>query len=71
MLRLYILLLSGMKKSVSPKIESGSVFKSHINKTCVVAFNNQSFDQGGNVSALLGKKYYKPFDLLFQQLTVK
>ena len=71
MLRLYILLLSGMKKSVFPKIETGSAFKRHMNKTYVVAFNNQSFNQDGNVSAMLRIKYYNPLDLLFQHLPVK
>ena len=59
------------KKSVYPKIETGFAFKPHMNKTCVVAFNNQTFNQDGDESAILTIKYYNPPNLIFQHLPVK
>ena len=44
------------EKSVSLKTQSGFVFKHHMNKTYVDAFNNQTFDQDGNESAVLTMK---------------
>ena len=58
------------EKSVYPKIETGFAFKAHMNDISVETFNNQSFNQDGNESATLTKKYYNPHDLKFQHLPV-
>ena len=58
-------------ESVYPKIETGFAFKSHMNKTYVEAFNNQTFNEDGDESAILTMKYYNPPDLIFQHLPVK
>ena len=58
-------------ESVYPKIETGFVFKPHMNKTFVEAFNNQTFNEDGDESALLTIKYYNPPDLIFQHLPAK
>ena len=57
--------------SVYPKIETGFVFQPHMNKTYVEAFNNQTFNEDGDESAILTIKYYNPPNLIFQQLPVK
>ena len=57
--------------SVYPKIETGFVFKPHMNKTFVEALNNQTFNEDGNESAILTLKYYNPPDPIFQHLPVK
>ena len=57
--------------SVYPKIEAGFAFKPHMNKTYVEAFNNQTFSEDGDESAILTIKYYNPPDLIFQNLPVK
>ena len=59
------------ENSVYPKKESGFAFKPHMNKTYVEAFNNQTFNQDGDESAILRKKYYNPRDLIFQHLPFK
>ena len=59
------------EKSVYPKIESGFAFKPHMNDVYVEAFNNQSFNEDGDESAILTIKYYNPPDLIFQHLPVK
>ena len=41
------------ENSVDSKIETGFTFKPHMNKTYVEAFNNQSFNQDGDESAIL------------------
>ena len=56
---------------VYTKIETGFSFKPHLNKTYVDAFNNQTFNQEGDESAILKMKYYNPPDLIFQHLPVK
>ena len=58
-------------KSVYPKIETGFAFKPHMNDVYVEAFNNQSFNEDGDESAILTKKYYNPPDLIFQHLPIK
>ena len=59
-------------KTVCPKIETtGFAFEPHMNKTCVDALNNQTFNQDGNESAIVKIKYYNPPDLKFQHLPVK
>ena len=57
--------------SVYPKKETGFAFKPHMNKNNVEAFNNQTFNEDGDESAILTIKYYNPPDLIFQQLPVK
>ena len=58
-------------KSVYPKIETGFAFKPHMNNVYVEAFNNQTFNQDGDESAILRIKYYNPPELIFQHLAVK
>ena len=59
------------EKPVYPKIETGFAFKPHMNNVYVEAFNNQTFNQDGDESALLRIKYYNPRNLIFQHLPVK
>ena len=58
-------------KSVYPKIEVGFAFKPHMNNVYVEAFNNQTFNQDGDESAILTIKYYNPPNLIYQHLPVK
>ena len=58
-------------EGVYPKIETGFAFKPQMNKTYVEAFNNQTFNEDGDESAILTIKYYNPPDLIFQHLPVK
>ena len=64
---------SGMwdENSVYPKIEAGFAFKPHMNDIYVGAFNNQTFNEDGDESAILTIKYYNPPNLIFQHLPVK
>ena len=57
--------------SVYPRMESGFAFKPHMNNVYVEAFNNQTFNQDGDETAILKTKYYNPRNLIFQQLPVK
>ena len=57
--------------SVYPKIETGLVFKTHMNDVCVEAFNNQTFNEAGDESTILTIKYYNPLDLIFQHLLIE
>ena len=59
------------ENSVYLKIESGFAFKPHMNNVNVEAFNNQTFNQDGDQSAILRIKYYNPRNLIFQHLAVK
>ena len=59
------------EKSVYPKIETGFAFNPHMNDIYVEAFNNQSFNQDGDESAMFRIKSYNPPNLLFQHLPVK
>ena len=59
------------EKSVYPKIESGVCFKPDMNDVYVEAFNDQTFNQDGDETAILGIKYYNPLDLIFRHLPVK
>ena len=59
------------KNSVYPEIESGFAFKPHMNNTYVEAFNNQTFNENGDESAILTIKYYNPPDLIFQHLPIR
>ena len=58
------------ENSVYPKIETGFAFKPHMNTTFLDAFNNQTFNEDGDESAILTIKYYNPPDLIFQNLPV-
>ena len=42
-----------------------------MNDVYVKAFNNQTFNQDGDESAVLRKQYYNPPNLIFQHLPVK
>ena len=59
------------EKSNYPKIETGLAFKPHINDVYVKAFNDQTFNEDGDESAILTIKYYNPPGLIFQHLPVK
>ena len=59
------------EKSVYPKIETGFAFKPHMNDVYVEAFNNQTFNEDGDESAILTIKYYNHPDIIFQHLPVK
>ena len=59
------------EKSVYPKIESGFAFTPHMNDVYVEAFNNQTFNEDGDESAILTIKYYNPPNLIFQHLQLK
>ena len=59
------------EKSVYRKIETGFAFKPHMNDIYIEAFNNHSFNQDGNESAILRIKYYNPPNLIFQHLAIK
>ena len=59
------------QNSVYPKIETGFVFKPHMNNVYVEAFNNQTFNQNRDESGILRIKYYNPRNLIFQHLPVK
>ena len=53
MLRLCILQQGDHKNSVYPKIETCYAFQPHMNDVFVNDFNNQTFNQDGNESAIL------------------
>ena len=59
------------ENSVYPKRKTGFAFKPHMNDIYVKAFNNQSFNQDGDESAILKIKYYNPPNLIFQHLPIK
>ena len=59
------------ENSVYPKIETGFAFNPNMNDIYVEAFNNQTFNEDGDESAILTIKYYNPPDLIFQHLPVK
>ena len=59
------------ENSVYPKIEFGFAFTPHMNDVYVETFNNQSFNENGDESAILTIKYHNPPDLIFQHLPVK
>ena len=45
------------ENSVYPKVETGFAFKPYMNNVYVVTFNNQTFHQHGDESAILRIKY--------------
>ena len=57
--------------SVYPRIETGFAFKQQMNDVYVEAFNNQTFNEDGNESAILTISYYNPPNLIFQHLPIK
>ena len=59
------------ENSVYPKIESGFAFKPHPNDVYVEAFNNKTFNQDGEESAMLTMKYCNPPNFIFQHLAIK
>ena len=59
------------KNSVFPKVETGFAFKPHMNETYVEAFNNQTFNEDGDESAILTIKYHSPPNLIFQHLAIQ
>ena len=59
------------ENSVYLKLKTGFVSKPHKNNVYVEAFNNQTFNQDGDESAILRIKYYNPRNLIFQHLPVK
>ena len=59
------------ENAVYPKIETGFAFKPDMNNVYVEAFNNQNFNEDGDESAILTKKYYNPPNLIFQHLPIK
>ena len=59
------------ENSVYPKLESGFAFVPHMNDAYVKAFNDQTFNEGGDKSAMLTIKYYNPPNLIFQHLPIK
>ena len=59
------------KSSVYPKIQNGFAFKPHMNKIYVEAFNNETFNQDGDETAILTIKYYNPPNRIYQHLPVK
>ena len=59
------------ENSVYPKVETGFAFKPDMDKVYGEAFNNQTLNQDGNESAILGIKYYNSPDLMFQHTPVK
>ena len=59
------------ENSVYLKKETGFAFIPHMKDVYVEAFNNQTFNQDGDESAILTIKNYNPPDLIFQHLPVK
>ena len=59
------------ESSVYPERETGFAFAPHMNDVYVKAFNDQTFNEDGIESAILGIKYYSPPNLIFQHLPVK
>ena len=59
------------QNSVYPKIETGFAFKPHKNDIYAEAFNNQTFNEDGDESAIITIKYYNLRGLIFQHLPVK
>ena len=58
------------ENSVYPKIETVFVYKPQMNDVYVDALNNQTFNEDGDDSAILTKKYYNPPNLMFQHSPV-
>ena len=59
------------EKSAYPKIETGFAFKPHMNDVHVESFNNQTFNEDGDESAIITIKNHNPPDLIFHFLPIK
>ena len=59
------------QNSVYPKIESGFAYKPNMNDVYVEAFNNQTFNQDGDESAILRIKYFTHITLYFNIYQLK
>ena len=59
------------ENSVYPKVETGFAFTPYMNDVYGEAFNNQTFNQDGDESAILTISYYNSPNLIFQHLPVK
>ena len=59
------------EKPVYPKKGSGFAFKPHLKDAYVEAFTNQSINQDGNESALIGIHFYYPPEFISQHLAVR
>ena len=59
------------ENSVYPKIEGGFAFIPHMNAVYVKSFNDGTFNQDDNQSAMLKTKYYNQPKLIFQHLPSK
>ena len=59
------------ENSVYPKIETGFAFKPNMKGIYVDAFNNQTFNEDGDESAILTTKYYNPPNLIFQHIPIE
>ena len=57
--------------SLYPKIETGFAFKPYMNDVYVKAFNDQTYNEDGDESAILTIKYYNPPNLVFQHIPIK
>ena len=57
--------------SVHPKLESGFAFKPHLNDLYVKFSSDQFFNEDGDESAILKKKFYSPPIFMFQHIPVK
>ena len=64
----YTLALGGIKKTLSPKIETGFAFTSDMDDEVVETLITQTFTQS---SAILKVLFYKPSDLIFQKIPVR
>ena len=59
------------ENSLYPQVEIGFAFKPDMNDVYLEAFNNQTFNEDGDESAILRIKYYNPPNPIFQHLPVK
>ena len=59
------------ENSVYPKIETGFAFAPPMNDVYAKAFNDQTFNEKGDESAILTTKYYNPTNLIFQHLPIQ
>ena len=57
--------------SVYPKTETVFAFKPDMNDVYVKTFNNKTFNQAGDESAILRLKFYNPPNLIFKHLPVR
>ena len=60
-----------VEDSVYPETETGFAFAPHMNDVHVEAFNNQTFNEDSDESAILTIRYYNPPKLIFQHVPIK